>query len=91
MLNFSIFIFIIYAVYESAANIVFGRGRKKYRSRRRCGACAAAARRGRARQVVLYKSKSPVKTQKARGKKAPRALLREFSEVPLYYSIATIA
>lgn len=28
MINFSIFIFIIYAVYESAANIVFGSGRK---------------------------------------------------------------
>ena len=82
MINFSIFIFIIYAVYESAANIVFGIGRKKYRRRRRRKACAAAARRKRNRQVVLYKPKSHRHT---------KARMPKSSALTFYCSIATIA
>lgn len=57
MINFSIFIFIIYAVYESAANIVFGSGRKKYRRHRRRRAYAVAAKHKRAQQTILYTPK----------------------------------
>ncbi|HCA05186.1 MAG TPA: hypothetical protein DEO32_04735 [Ruminococcaceae bacterium] len=74
MINFSIFVFIIFAVYESAANIVFGSGRKKYRARRRRRAYAAAAKRSR-QQVVLYKPQPRKSTKKARKHKAPRSLL----------------
>lgn len=83
MINFSIFIFIIYAVYESAANIVFGSGRKKYRRHRRRRAYAVAAKHKRAQQTVLYTPKK-TDTQKRGSRKAPRLLF-------YYCSMATIA
>lgn len=83
MINFSIFIFIIYAVYESAANIVFGSGRKKYRRHRRRRAYAVAAKHKRAQQTILY---TPQKSGHTKARKPKSSALTFY-----YCSMATIA
>lgn len=76
MINFSIFTFIIFAVWDAAGQIVFGSARRNVRAHRR--------RRRKRQHVRLYAIQKQTKT--ARRQKSLRAV------VLLYYgSCATIA
>lgn len=81
MINFSIFIFIICAVWDAAGQIVFGSAHKKSRVRRQ--------RQCKRQQSVRVYAVQPTATKKRREGKSLRVALIYYSD--FYGSCATIA